>query len=427
MEDVRGRFLDVVKSFASVAPSLSKYDSRAVARLVEVSKAHLRARAERFVAECGDRALLLSYSGDGTPIKTIEQHTIRVDGDAATRKGGAAMEFYLHRLFLKFSAGTEQRVCVLFDDPWPMTHGKGAWCSFAIGHALFPTARRLGHRGLVIQHYCFDRALYSACLRIFEQYHALQYRGNRLVETSGKSLAYLSLLEWVVGTACVMHDVDSCFRRAMRIHTTKDVLSNLFITVESVRNAFDLVSKEVPLWVPSVLHFAPRSWTHDDLFVWWVSLRVEPDWAHRMARLHLLYRDGKLYLDEDVHRDNQLYEVAACLLHLFRFKKFSTGRFQRIGEVCQTLVKCYSVGFSDLLRSLRAREENSEYYIHGVDRFDNATKRYCAVAAFSCNLPSSVHGQLLEDDRIAKRVGEIEVEVSEEVVQRIEEATHIQN
>ena len=111
---------------------------------------------------------------------------------------------------------------------------------------------------------------------------------------------------------------------------------------------------------------------------------------------------------------------------LVQVQDFPTGRFQRIGEVCQTLVKCYSVGFSDLLRILRAREENSEYYIHGVDRFDNATKRYCAVAAFSCNLPSSVHGQLLEDDRIAKRVGGLEDEVSEEVAQRIEEAINIE-
>ena len=60
----------------------------------------------------------------------------------------------------------------LLRDPLPLTHGKGALAIFQAGVDYVPTLRQLGHKGLSVQHYKFDRALLEPLQRLFTQRHA---------------------------------------------------------------------------------------------------------------------------------------------------------------------------------------------------------------------------------------------------------------
>ena len=58
--------------------------------------------------------------------------------------------------------------------------------------------------------------------------------------------------------ACALHDAQNAFKWAMGSSTPDaDVLRNIPISVESLRNSTDLLQKHLALWVNNVLRFAP--------------------------------------------------------------------------------------------------------------------------------------------------------------------------
>ena len=80
--------------------------------------------------------------------------------------------FLVHSLFLTCAASLDDdgHQTVLLQDPIPMDYGKTAWHAFQarlrLPHPDFQTLYSLGHRGLALYFYCWDRALWSAVARI---------------------------------------------------------------------------------------------------------------------------------------------------------------------------------------------------------------------------------------------------------------------
>ena len=56
-------------------------------------------------------------------------------------------------------------------DPLPLTEGKSANALFAAALDFHKTARQLGHVGISISHYSFDRLAFKALSKRFKQYH----------------------------------------------------------------------------------------------------------------------------------------------------------------------------------------------------------------------------------------------------------------
>ena len=57
-------------------------------------------------------------------------------------------------------------------DPLPLVHGKGADPIFSAAVEFLHTLRHMGHEGIALQHYSFDRALHAPLARRFRQHHA---------------------------------------------------------------------------------------------------------------------------------------------------------------------------------------------------------------------------------------------------------------
>ncbi len=92
------------------------------------------------------------------------------------RKAGRGLEYLLERGFVVSTNGRGELLkAALFKPPTPLDKGKGAWQCFSASCDFFQTLRRLGHPGIAISHYVFDRALFASLLIKQKQLHALYY------------------------------------------------------------------------------------------------------------------------------------------------------------------------------------------------------------------------------------------------------------
>jgi len=162
-----GQFVDRFVDFCHPHRVITRSESEELLQLCEVIKDHLWRKAKAMVKEAGDHAILYSYGSDGTPMLTRQTTTTRLaSGRVVKRSAGSGTEFLVQMAFLKYYQDSgEARMACLVDDPTPMANGKSAWHHFAAASAFFPTIRSLGHSGVVVSHYVFDRAVFASTAR----------------------------------------------------------------------------------------------------------------------------------------------------------------------------------------------------------------------------------------------------------------------
>ena len=78
----------------------SKDELPHLAKIGEVCKAFLHQNANAFVARLGDRSLLMTYSGDGTPISTRVNIFASSSSNTILRAGKQSAEYYVHNVIL---------------------------------------------------------------------------------------------------------------------------------------------------------------------------------------------------------------------------------------------------------------------------------------------------------------------------------------
>ena len=90
--------------------------------------------------------------------------------------------------------------------PLPLTEGKTAMAFFSVALDFVPTLRQMGHRGIAVQCYAFDRACQSALAKYFQQRHQLVAPGFGGEVAGARGLALLELMEWAASVPCSIHD-----------------------------------------------------------------------------------------------------------------------------------------------------------------------------------------------------------------------------
>eukprot|EP00974_Lingulodinium_polyedra_P002545 238809-Lingulodinium_polyedra.AAC.1 len=81
-----------------------------------------------------------------------------------------------------------------------------------MGKEFLQIARQLGHQGISVAHYSFDRGGYSALQRLFKQHHQMLSLGFDASASGGKDSEALELLEWVCSSACGQHDCHNALK-----------------------------------------------------------------------------------------------------------------------------------------------------------------------------------------------------------------------
>lgn len=174
--------------------SLSDMEVRRAARLCEATKAFLEGRAHELIQKAKGSPVLVSYSSDGTPLSSRRRASAEWQkGQSVVRSGRGTDEFLVQHCFYRFlDHSGEAQTAVVLRDPLPLTKGKTALALFAAGGAFLRCPQSLGHSGIVVAHYAFDRAGFSALQRLLRQKHMLQN------EADSEDNPLAGFLDWVV-------------------------------------------------------------------------------------------------------------------------------------------------------------------------------------------------------------------------------------
>jgi hypothetical protein len=386
---------------------LSRHEADLSAKLCEVVKDRLHAQATHLIGCAGMHAILFTYGSDGTPALTKFTATARLSsGRLIRRKRGRGVEYLIERGFLKTMIGGRPRVACVLRDPIPLLNGKGAWDCFAALTKFFPMVRRLGFRGILVEHYAFDRLLQASLSRKVQQRANLYYAAQSGEEGAPDDLALLEMKHWVVCTGCAAHDAHNALKWSLLWASPdpKDTLKRLHITVESLRNGFDLVHGKLQAFLVDVLVFKSEVPCYAESCEFWTLLGVPEEVADTLSELGVCWDGQYLSVSQTFATDpGLLAKLSTCLIAIFEFHKFTDSRWLTVGESCRSLVAATAVGLQRLVASILESPSTSQYYIGGFAKLDDATLRWATLAAISSRLSDSLLKTMLKDDRLAKR------------------------
>jgi hypothetical protein len=107
---------------------------------------------------------------------------------------------------------------------------------------------------------------------------------------------------------------------------------------------------------------------------------VHGEFLDTLVRLQLRFEHGALLVaaswEGDLDTENMIY---TCLLHLWKFTKFTSSRWTTLGSSSRSLLASTVVGLEDLVHYIMEDKANSTYYIKGFSLFDQKVHELVAV------------------------------------------------
>jgi len=417
-------FAKQLEKYAAVSGALTHGDVQRIGLLAEVGQQYQRILVRKAAHAAKGAPMLMSYSADGTP--ALLKHQVKQQspsGSSVLRSGRASHELLVQTLFCRRVDGTGKvHTVALLHAPVPLTNGKTAMAQYAVGREFIPDLRREGHRGIQICHFAFDRACYSALARLWRQHHQASTAEGGSNE-GGDPLAspvLLDLLTWVVATPCAVHDTHNGLKWSLFFYCQQtDVLKDVFVVIESLRNCLDLLHGYLGAWLAEHLHFVEEEELDsvDSLQDLWLALGVAPPVVEVLAEeLRLRWRDGRLEVAAPCRGTEDLVgKVSFALLSLWRFEKFSESRWVTVGASCRSLVAGLLTGLPSLIATIRQDPKASDFHLHGVERLTAAAKQFIVRAAISSHVSDAGLRALMEDSRVAMRLPALKECVQEEM------------
>ena len=203
--------------------------------------------------------MITSKSCDGTPmnVKVRTAHTLP-QGIVVRGAGRAGHEFLVKLQFLRgVGASGSLQDAVLLEEAMPLMHGKKVDAILAACLKGWVCLRQSGHTGLCIEHYAWDRMGLTALERTCRQWHAHQSLHLGDMANEAKTTEdILRLSELVVVTPCAAHDAQNAFRWGMgEMAKDKNLLRDVYVGIESLRNSLDLINRHVAEWVARRLSY----------------------------------------------------------------------------------------------------------------------------------------------------------------------------
>ena len=409
------------RRYAESSLSTSPLDAKHMPRLCELGKAYLQQKARELVANAAQAPVLSHYSADGTPLSTKRKVNASMKKGFSVKRYGRETEEFLvqHGYIRTVDAFGHASTVALLREPLPMTNGKGALATFSAFCDFFQTPRQLGHRGICIAHYAFDRALLSSVGRLMKQYHKMLAPGFTAPQL-GRDSGALDCMEWVVTTGCALHDAHNSLKWAMHVHfQDTDLLQDVFIVVASVRNSYGLLCDHLGRWLREKVTFVPADQLPpmQERYELWTSLGAEPELAETLAFvLRLQWRDDRLEVAASCASQEDLMEqLSGTLLTLWEFRQFTTSRWATIGTSCRGVVAAILSGFNDLVKTVRKDPRASDYHISGYSKLTTKVKQFVCTAALAAYVCDAFLVELMSDNRLPSKVQELEDCMAQEI------------
>ena len=412
--------VDRIRRYANVQLVVPDKEAADVYKVCEVTKQFFRSQGPSMVAWAAGRPLLHSYSCDGTPCRAKKYCFAEVAGRTLRRAGGDTAELLVQRTLLRAAKATgEVKTAAILSDPMPMTRGKKLPAQFSCCLRHWQSLRMLGHTGICVQHYCFDRGVHQGLVRLFRKKHGqLAAEASNHAVPDGAPLYDPALLEWIVDTPCANHDIHNAFKwSVMQCMSDAQLMTDTFIAIESLRNAYSHIQSVLSEWLLTAVKFVPPQIDRQAAdAALWTALGVEPNELHTFLDLALRW-DGTHLEVSNVHADSPdvWQRLVNVLLYVHKFKKFSTSRWCSVGQSCRTIVAALLLGLDDLASFVIKHPLKHNSYINGYKRLQGRAKHFCCLAALAAYPCDYLLGELLEDDRIVKNMTQLKEGVADEV------------
>lgn len=162
-----------IEGFAKASGYLSPAQIQEIDRYAEVGKEVLMQSIKDLVSEAGGSPMMRSSSADGTQVQTRRRDSFMLpSGESFQRSGRETTEMLIINGFFRWIDHTgEVRTRAHLDEPTPLNWGKTADHIFDVCLGSFTSLRELGHKGLAVEHCCFDSAVHTALVDRFFAWH----------------------------------------------------------------------------------------------------------------------------------------------------------------------------------------------------------------------------------------------------------------
>ena len=408
-----------IKSLAKACNSLSSLEQRALAKAVEISKEVMQVTVKTMVDKNIHQPMLRSSQSDGTPIRYKVREVLDVAGKLVTLRGKGSTEFQVGlSMYRTFSQTDGEETGALLQDPQPLTEGKKSPALFETDKHYWLSLRQLGHQGIAIEHYAWDRGCFSSLSQLWKQWHSMMSTSWGTNHTM-RSAEILWLQEWVIATPCVNHDINKAIEWAMWFDdSTKEMLTELHIALESLRNSFDVIVKHIGRFIAQRLEFADAlpEQDLDPLRSLWFALGFNDEMVSMLVDvLELRWTDGKYIISKDVEGMASVSLVQTALLKLWRWKQFTASRFLGIGKCTAVLTASLLTGIAELVASIVDEETTSLYYLKGFGRLSTDVRVWAVQASLASRPMEAVQSICLKDGRVVKQLPEIRAAMSKAI------------
>ena len=392
------RVEQLVRQLASPSSGLSSspHERLQLGKLCEVLKAYMVRSAQANVQQGGQVPMLFTYSSDGTPVMTKTRISVQsgVSGKSAKvrRVGGQSEEFLLQLAFIRFrdDLGRVHTLPIL-RDPLPLTEGKSSWAVFGCLQDFFPSLRDLGHQGVLIEHFSFDRALFTPLRRMVLQQQAIS-RSLRASSQDSTLKTLERLLHWTVFTGCACHDVHNSLKWSMWSFFHSDqVLKDMFVVIASLRNSYSMLYDHLGIWLGHIVKAVERPVPAQVLQEVYTALGVEPAEAESLAELGLIFVEGHLQVSASAAEESNLVErITGLVLHVWRFVQFTDSRWVTVGRSCRTLTASLLLGLGNLVEAIQRSPKYSNFHIGGFSKLSDQVRLFGLVASLASHPADSV-------------------------------------
>ena len=194
----------------------------------------------------------------------------------------------------------QQKTAVLLNEAVPLYHGKQVTSVLAAAHRGWANLRDFGHRGLLLDHFVWDRAGLTKLESESRLWHASRKRPSPPSDMNEEMFAHMDMM---VVTPCSLHDAQNAFRWGLlNKFQDRQLMRDIYISVESLRNSADIISSSVSAWVLRMISFAPpreNQWM-DEQRALLAALSVDLEIAELVVdQLQLCWEGGRLWVSED--------------------------------------------------------------------------------------------------------------------------------
>lgn len=209
-------------------------------------------------------------------------------------------------------------------EPRTLSAGKTHWNVFSAACEFFKSVRSRGHRSICIQH----RVLHQRAAALYQEGVGPDIGDDRL---------QLQLSDRFVSTGCPLHDAGNGLRWSLAPQSSKELLSDLFIVLSSLRNSFSLLCQKLPLFI---MHLKWVTRRHDDQEVrrFWQKVGIDADFIETIAEADPHWDGHNLCVSSVIQSmPGAIGHVHNIFLRVLKIRKFTATRWLSEGTFCRTL------------------------------------------------------------------------------------------